>query len=203
MQRCMPKEDITGVILAGGRAQRMGGIDKGLIELEGKPMIAYVMERLAPQVSRVVINANRNLDVYRRWAQTVVKDVTDGYDGPLAGMASGLKVVETQYMLTCPCDSPLVANDLAERMYNQAVAKKTDIAVASDGVRLHPVFLLIRHNLLPSILKYLDAGERKIDKWFEQHAFTIVDFSDEAETFINVNTLEQKEDLSSRLDVDV
>lgn len=196
----MPKEDITGVILAGGRAKRMGGIDKGLLELRGKPMITHVLERLTPQVSRVIINANRNLADYRCWAETVVKDSTGEYNGPLAGMASGLEVTGTRYMLTCPCDSPLLASDLAERMYIQSVAEQAEVAVASDGSRLHPVFLLIHRTLLPSILAFLEAGERKIDRWFEQHRFTIVDFSDKPETFLNVNTLLEKEELASKFD---
>ena len=198
----MSKEDVTGVILAGGRAQRMGGIDKGLVELQGKPMIAHVVEKLRPQVDQIVINANRNLDDYRRWSQTVVKDKVGEYDGPLAGMASGLEVAHTKYVLTCPCDSPLLASDLAQRMYSHSTTEQAEVAVASDGVRLHPVFLLIRQTLLPSILAFLAAGERKIDKWFAQHATIIVDFSDKPETFLNVNTLREKEELASKLKLD-
>lgn len=198
----VPKADITGLILAGGRAQRMGGVDKGLVEVKGKPLIAHVLERLVPQVSRVIINANRNLSEYRAWAQTVVTDRTDSFDGPLAGMASGLEATDTEYMLTCPCDSPLLTSDLAERMYLQSATEKAEVAVASDGQRLHPVFLLVHRSLLPSIVAYLDAGERKIDKWFMQHNFTVVDFSDKSETFLNVNTLLEKEELAARLDAD-
>lgn len=197
----MRNEDITGIILAGGRAQRMGGIDKGLVELQGKPMIAYVLKRLTPQVGRIIINANRNLDDYRYWADSIVKDSIGEYDGPLAGMASGLEATSTKYALTCPCDSPLLASDLAKRMYSQSIAEQAEIAVASDGSRLHPVFLLIQQSLLPSILAFLRAGERKIDKWFEQHTTTIVDFSDKPETFLNVNTIEDKEKLASKLDL--
>lgn len=197
----MRNEDITGIILAGGRAQRMGGIDKGLVELQGKPMIAYVLKRLTPQVGRIIINANRNLDDYRYWADSIVKDSIGEYDGPLAGMASGLEATSTKYALTCPCDSPLLAGDLAKRMYSQSIAEQAEIAVASDGSRLHPVFLLIQQSLLPSILAFLRAGERKIDKWFEQHTTTIVDFSDKPETFLNVNTIEDKEKLASKLDL--
>ena len=196
----MLKDDITGLILAGGRARRMGGLDKGLVELKDKPLIAHVVERLTPQVNRVIINANRNLNEYQAWAETVVKDKTDRFDGPLAGMASGLEVTTTTYMLSCPCDSPLLASDLAERMYLQSVADDAEVAVASDGQRLHPVFLLIHRSLLSSIVAFLDAGERKIDKWFTQHKFTIVDFSDRTETFLNVNTLFEKEELATKLD---
>ena len=198
----MSEKDVTGVILAGGRAQRMGGIDKGLVELLGKPMIAYVVERLRPQVGEIVINANRNLDDYRYWSQTVIKDSVGEYDGPLAGMASGLEVARTKYILACPCDSPLLASDLAKRMYLQCMEKQAEVAVASDGERLHPVFLLIHRTLLPSVLSFLAAGERKIDKWFAQHTTTIVDFSDKPETFLNVNTLGDKEELADKLKTD-
>ncbi len=196
----MLKDDITGLILAGGRARRMGGIDKGLVELGSKPMISHVLERLTPQVGRVMINANRNLDTYQEWTQTVIRDSTGEYDGPLAGMASGLEVTTTRYMLTCPCDSPLLADDLAVRMYKRSLESKAEVAVASDGCRLHPVFLLIHRNLLPSILAFLETGERKIDKWFEQHNFCVVDFADKPESFLNVNTLFEKQELASRFD---
>lgn len=199
----MPNEDVTGLILAGGRARRMGGVDKGLVELGGKPMIAHVVERLKPQVKRIVINANRNLPEYEKWADTVVKDSIGEYDGPLAGMASGLEVADTDYVLTTPCDSPLLASDLADRMYGESISAQAEVAVASDGKRLQPVFMLIHRRLLSSIVAFLQAGERKIDKWFDQHAFTVVDFSDKPETFLNVNTVEEKEELACKYGLDV
>ena len=195
----MPYRDITGLILAGGRARRMGGVDKGLVILGGQPLVAHVVERLASQVEQIIISANRNLPEYRKWSDTVVKDSIGEYDGPLAGMASGLEVATTDYVLTTPCDSPLLALDLAKRMYGELTLSDAKIAVATDGERLQPVFMLIHRSLLTSMVAFLQAGERKIDKWFDQHTVTVVDFSDEPETFININTLQEKEELASKI----
>ena len=194
----MRNDQITGLILAGGRARRMGGVDKGLVELGGKPMVTHVVTRLAPQVGRIIINANRNLAVYRKWSSTVVKDRTGEFAGPLAGIASGLEVADTEFVITAPCDCPLVANDLTERMYHGLICERSEIAVASDGQRLQPVFMLLGRSLLPSIESFLAAGERKIDKWFEQHAVSVVDFSDKPDTFLNINSIEEKEELANR-----
>ena len=199
----MLHKDVTGLILAGGRARRMGGVDKGLVILAGKPLMAHVVERLTPQVEQIIISANRNLPEYGSWADTVIKDSIGEYDGPLAGIASGLEVSTTDYVLTAPCDSPLLARDLADRMYTESVSAKAEVAVASDGKRLQPVFMLIHRSLLTSMVAFLEAGERKIDKWFDQHAVTVVDFSDEPETFININTVEEKEELASKYALDV
>ena len=194
----MKNDQITGLILAGGRARRMGGVDKGLVELDGRPMVTHVVGRLAPQVGRIIINANRNLAVYRAWSNTVVKDRNGEYDGPLAGVASGLEAADTEFMLTVPCDCPLVANDLTERMYHGLISERAEVAVATDGKRLQPVFMLLARGLLASIESYLATGERKIDKWFENHAVTVVDFSDEPDTFLNINSIEEKEELARR-----
>jgi len=194
----MRNDQITGLILAGGRARRMGGVDKGLIDIGGIPMIAHVVQRLTPQVKQIIINANRNLEEYEKWAELVVKDNIGEFDGPLAGMASGLESADTDYVVTAPCDSPLLADDLAIRMHSQCTAKNAELAVASDGNRLQPVFTLLRCTLLPSMISFLQAGERKIDKWFDQHLITVVDFSDKPEAFLNVNTIEEKESLIAR-----
>ena len=194
----MKNDQITGLILAGGRARRMGGVDKGLVELDGRPMVTHVVGRLAPQVGRIIINANRNLAVYRAWSNTVVKDRNGEYDGPLAGVASGLEAADTEFMLTVPCDCPLVANDLTERMYHGLISERAEVAVATDGQRLQPVFMLLARGLLASIESFLATGERKIDKWFENHAVTVVDFSDEPDTFLNINSIEEKEELARR-----
>lgn len=197
----MRNDQITGLILAGGRARRMGGVDKGLVELGGKPMVTHVVNRLAPQVRRIIINANRNLAVYRKWSSTVVKDRIGDYAGPLAGVACGLEVANTEFVITAPCDCPLVANDLTERMYRELICERAEIAVASDGQRLQPVFMLLGRGLLPSIESFLVSGERKIDKWFEHHALTVVDFSDKPETFLNINSIGEKEELARRFDL--
>lgn len=192
-----PKQEITGVILAGGRARRMGGVDKGLTVLGGRPMLQHVLEALRPQVANVIISANRNLDAYREFGCDVVSDVVGDYSGPLAGMASGLQFAVTPYVATVPCDSPLVAGDLVARLYHTLEEHDAQVCVVHDGERTHPVFLMLRRDLLNSMLVFLDAGERKIDKWFAKHRLAVSDFSDQPEAFMNVNhpqdleTLEQ------------
>jgi molybdopterin-guanine dinucleotide biosynthesis protein A, proteobacterial len=182
------KPNVTGVILAGGQARRMDGEDKGLITLNGRPMIQHVLEAIRPQVDYILINANRNLDIYAQYECPVIKDEFDGYCGPLAGMASCLRVVNTPIMVTAPCDSPFVPENLVDRLYRQLLKEDAGISVAHDGVRLQPVFSMMRTDLLGSMLEFLQEGERKIDKWFARHKLAIADFSDRPDTFININT---------------
>jgi molybdenum cofactor guanylyltransferase len=184
------KNDITGVILAGGQARRMKGQDKGLVMLNDKPMIEYVIEALVPQVGKLLINANRNRDKYSEYGFDVVTDELSGYHGPLAGMASALNKTETPYMLTAPCDSPFIPEDLVERLLKALESEDADISVAHNGERIQPVFCLMKKELISSMNDFLSQGERKIDKWFYQHALSIADFSDIPKTFDNLNTLE-------------
>jgi molybdenum cofactor guanylyltransferase len=190
---------ITGVILAGGRAQRMGGRDKGLIELCGRPMAEHVLTALRPQVGCVIINANRNREQYAALGCPVVADSIGEYFGPLAGTASALQAADTDYVLTVPCDSPLVPEDLALRLAQALAREGAEIVVAHDGERMQPVFALVSRSLLPSLLAYLEAGERKIDLWFARHRLALADFSDRPETFLNVNTPEERAALEDRL----
>ncbi|HSR63155.1 MAG TPA: molybdenum cofactor guanylyltransferase MobA [Gammaproteobacteria bacterium] len=189
----------TAVILAGGEARRMGGEDKGLVELSGKPMVQHVIDSMSSQVGYLVINANRHFDTYARFGCPVVADEFEGFCGPLAGMASGMRTIDTPYMVTVPCDSPLVPDDLVKRLYLELVREKAEISVAHDGDRMHPVFSLMQTRLLDSMLAYLKSGERKIDKWFRKHRLAITDFSDKPETFLNVNTPEELATLATRL----
>ncbi|MFQ5938346.1 MAG: molybdenum cofactor guanylyltransferase MobA [Acidiferrobacterales bacterium] len=194
-----PRSEITGVVLAGGRGRRMGGVDKGLIPLNGKPMIAHAIGALRPQVEALIINANRNLDSYTAFGHQVVPDMVGDYFGPLAGMASAMEVAVTQYVLTVPCDSPLVPWDLGQRLYDRLVSEDAEISVAHDGERMHPVFTLLQRSLLPSLRGYLEAGERKIDRWFEKHRLAITYFNDVPETFLNVNSPEERVVVEARL----
>ena len=192
--------DITGVILAGGRARRMGGQDKGLVELNGRPMVAYVAEALRPQVGALLVNANRNLERYGRLTGCpVIPDILGDYAGPLAGMASGMDAARTLYVLTVPCDSPFVPCDLASRLLDALVRESGELAVAHDGKRLQPVFALLRRGLVASALAYLESGERKIDLWYARHRMVAVDLSDEPEAFLNVNTPEDCAAVNARL----
>jgi len=193
------RQIFTGVILAGGQAQRMGGQDKGLIELNGSPMVQYVLEAIVPQVNKVIINANRNQDIYSHYGHEVIGDEFEGFFGPLAGMASSMRAVNTPFMLTVPCDSPFVPDDLAKRLYLQMITKETDISVAHDGSRIQPVFVLLKTSLLDSMLDFLNKGERKIDKWFEKHRLAVTNFSDKPDTFININNRDDLSMIESRL----
>ena len=192
-----PAEAISGLVLAGGLARRMGGIDKGLVVLAGKPMIEHVLAGLAPQVGRVLINANRNLEQYGGYGYEVVSDTLEGYLGPLAGALSALEVIDTEFLLTVPCDSPLVAPDLAGRMYVALQLRQADLAVAHDGRRLQPVFLLLKRGLTADLEAYLASGERKIDRWFARYRVAEADLSHRPDSFINVNEPEDKQRLEA------
>ena len=194
-----PRSQISAVILAGGRATRMGGVDKGLIEVRGRPMVEHVIAALRQQAADLFINANRNLDAYRQFGYPVLMDMVDGYCGPLAGMASAMRVAKTPWLLTAPCDSPFVPVDLGARLFQAITKNNAQIAVADSGGRLEPVFALIDCSLLPSLLDYLDSGERKIDRWYAMHPMVRVDFSDRPETFRNINTPEDVADVERQL----
>ena len=195
--RQYPCERVTAGILAGGRATRMGGVDKGLVELGGRPMVEYVIDALRPQTSRVLINANRSFDRYQRYGVTVVRDRQEGFLGPLAGIASMMAVCETEWLLTSPCDSPQVSADLGPRLWREIVRDDAEIAVAHSGERLEPVFALLRCDLCEDLEAYLDSGGRKIDRWYQRHRMAAADFSDRPEMFVNVNTLSDRDLLAS------
>lgn len=190
---------ITGLILAGGAARRMGGGDKGLTELAGKPLIEYALARLAPQVDALIINANRNVARYADYGHPVVTDDQQGFQGPLAGMASGLKASETEFMVCAPCDSPLLPEDLVERLFRQLREQDAELSVAHNGERLQPVFTLMRAALAGSLLAFLDSGGRKIDQWFQRHRLAVADFSDQPAAFSNVNSPEELDAMAESL----
>lgn len=189
----MAKSDtaITALILAGGRATRMGGIDKGLAQLAGKSMVEHVLDRVAPQVDHVLLNANRNLAQYGALGPTVVEDSLKDFQGPLAGMLSGLQHCTTPLMITAPCDSPLPPLNYAARMLAALENDKAELAVATDGKRLQPVFCLMRAELAPSMQAFLESGDRKIDLWFSQHQMVRVSFEDQPQAFANINNPEE------------
>lgn len=182
--------NITGLILAGGLARRMGGQDKGLVELQGRAMISYIIDALLPQVSSILINANRNMDTYEALGFDVLRDDIDDFQGPLAGMAVGLKHSQTDYIVTVPCDGPLLPANYVETLFNAAKEADTKISVGFDGHRLQPVYALIHSSLLPDLLDYLGSGERKIDRWYDKHHYASADFSFYPQMFTNINTPE-------------
>jgi molybdopterin-guanine dinucleotide biosynthesis protein A len=194
-----PRHDVTGVVLAGGRGKRMGGVDKGLVDLHGRPMVMHVIDTLRPQVGRIIINANRNVDKYEALGYEVISDIVGDYFGPLAGMASAMQAANTTYVLTVPCDSPMIGDDLAVRLYHALAHENADASIAHDGERMHPVFALLKRDLLPSVQSYLASGERKIDCWLNQHRLAIAYFRDKPEAFLNVNDPDDRQALESKL----
>ena len=179
---------VTGVVLAGGLGRRMGGVDKGLQPLRGRPMVEWVVERFAPQVDELLINANQNPDVYGRLGSRVVPDEIDGFAGPLAGLHRGLSEARHELVATVPCDSPFLPHDLVSRLRAGLESEAADLAVAITGTQPHPVFCLCRRSVLPGLTAFLESGGRKIDAWYSALDVVEVAFDDEADAFANINT---------------
>ncbi len=165
----------------------MDGLDKGLMSIGGTSMVEHVLTRLEPQVGTVLINANRNLNDYENLGVTVVRDRQNDFQGPLAGIASTLGHINTPFLLTVPCDSPLLANDIAGRLYRVLESEGTDVAVAHDGKRLHPVFCLLRTELRTNLENYLQLGQRKFEQWLRQTNWVAADCGPIADSFLNIN----------------
>jgi molybdopterin-guanine dinucleotide biosynthesis protein A len=170
----------------------MGGVDKGLQLLRGKPMAAWAIERLAPQVDEIVVNANQNLEAYRALGHRVVPDEVGGFAGPLAGLHAGLAAVAHPLAVTVPCDSPFLPPDLVARL-RQALGEN-DLAVAKTGDQPHPVFSLVRRSVHAHLGAFLAGGGRKIDAWYASLKVIEVPFDDEADAFRNINTREELND---------
>jgi molybdopterin-guanine dinucleotide biosynthesis protein A len=183
---------VSGIVLAGGQGRRMGGVDKGLLPLRGKPMVAWVLERLAPQVDELIVNANQNLETYARLGYRVVPDAVGGYAGPLAGLHAGLTAASHPLVITVPCDSPFLPADLVVRL--RKALPSHDLAVAKTGDQPHPVFSLVRRSVLDHLTQFLSAGGRKIDAWYASLRVVEVAFDDEADAFRNINTREELKD---------
>ena len=194
-------QDITGVILAGGRGSRMGGIDKGLQNFNGIPLALHTLMRLGPQVDSVMVNANRNLSAYESFGVSVWPDASSDFAGPLSGFLVGLERAETPYVLTVPCDSPRLPLDLAERLSRALSQSSADIAMAADSQgQTQPVFCLLKLELLESLVRFTQSGGRKIDAWTDQHKTVVVPFdhpTDDPLAFANVNTLEDLQSLEN------
>lgn len=179
---------ITAVILAGGRAKRMAEQDKGLILLNKKPLIKYIIETFSNKVATILINANRNQDLYQKFVENpIISDSTSDFQGPLAGFAAAMQVAKTPYLLVLPCDCPIVSVELLAKL-KAKLTNNVNITIAHDGERLQPTFALLKVDLLPNLRKYLAGGGRKIDLWFQQQNSIIVDFSKHKNFFVNLNT---------------
>ena len=190
---------ISSIILAGGRATRMNNVDKGLVNLQNKPLIAHVISRLKPQVDEILINANREIAAYETFGYPVLQDENADFIGPLAGFSLGLQHAKYEYVLTVPCDSPLLPLDLADRLLNGMTETHADIAVASSDGNAHPVFCLMKKSVLPSLIEFLEAGERKVSAWQKSLNYIEVDFSDNGAGFTNLNTFEDLKTLELNL----
>ena len=187
----IPRENITGLILAGGRGSRMGGVDKGLQNHHGVPLALHALMRLGPQVGEVMINANRNLGAYEAFGAPVWPDALPDFAGPLAGFLAGLEQCATPYLVTVPCDSPLFPLDLVARLSTALLQQGAEIAIAAtleDGVhRAQPVFCLMKTEVMESLVRFTHDGQRKIDRWTALHRCVEVLFDDHG-AFANANT---------------
>jgi molybdopterin-guanine dinucleotide biosynthesis protein A len=179
---------VTAIVLAGGQGRRMGGVDKGLVTLGGKPMVAHVLDRILPQVAEVLINANQNADRYGALGYPVVADAVGGFAGPLAGLHAGMIRAMNALVVTVPCDSPFLPADLVARLSAALDASHAQLAVARTFDQPHPVFCLVRRDVLPHLDAFLAGGGRKIDAWYATLHVVEVPFDDEADAFRNINT---------------
>lgn len=193
------RRDITGLVLAGGQGSRMGGIDKGLQSFRGQPLVQHALQRLSPQVHTTLVSANRHLDRYRSFGAPVLTDSLPGHAGPLAGFLAGLQHCRTEWLACVPCDSPMFPLDLVERLAHALRTQGGDIAIARTGTQLQPVFCLMKTHTADSLMRHLDAGGRRIERWCVEHGCVEVPFEEKA-AFANANTLEELQKLESAHD---
>jgi molybdopterin-guanine dinucleotide biosynthesis protein A len=191
--------DITGVILAGGLGRRMGGVDKGLVDLAGRPLIEWVLDALAPQVGALIINANRHREIYAGYGVPVIADSVPGFNGPLAGILSAMRTARTDWILTVPCDGPLLPPDLAIRLVAALVSCGASTATVTDGERIHPVYTLLPVSLERALSVELSAGMRKVGDWVDRQRPALADFSDRPRALSNLNAPDDVVWLSSQL----
>lgn len=180
---------VAGVVLAGGRAMRMSNQDKGLVNFKGRPMLSYAIAALTPIVDSVFINANRNIDQYRQFGWPVISDQSDSFDGPLAGVLSAMMHADADVLVVIPCDSPFIKAEHLQKLLLARDENNADVAVAFDGIRLHPVFFAIKTTLQASLQDYLADGQRKVAGWLERQNLVTVDFSGDPKIFSNINTM--------------
>jgi len=189
------KSNITAVIVAGGQGSRMDGKDKGLLKLQDKTLIEHIIEQISPQLDRVIINANRNLEQYRQFGLPVIKDKMPGFQGPLAGILTAMNTVKTEFIITLPCDGPQLAADFVVRLSAALAENSTEIAVAHDGFRIQQMYALIATSLSADLTAFLKLDKRAIKHWLALHKVATADFSDYPEMFLNINTNEELRNL--------
>ncbi|NWG85962.1 MAG: molybdenum cofactor guanylyltransferase [Hydrogenophilaceae bacterium] len=182
------RPEITAIILAGGQARRMTGQDKGLIELAGRPLIAWVLERIAPQADETLISANRHLETYAKLGYPVVPDRQPDYRGPMAGIYAAGQQARGEWLLAVPCDAPFLPRDLVRRLLDHAIATNSRLVRAADGEQVHYTLLLLHRSLLPDLAAHVSEGRLKLQSWQAERAAETVIFSDEPDAFLNINT---------------
>lgn len=182
---------VSAIILAGGKATRMGGVDKGLILFHQQPLITHVIQHIAPQVDEIAINANRNLGTYQALGYPVLTDGILDYAGPLAGIHAGFKWAKSEYLLTAPCDTPVIPDNLAKTLMSALQQSTADIAIAASNGKDYPVICLCRTCILQSLEAYLNQGGRKVSSWQQQLSHVYVDFSGQRDVFANINSPEE------------
>ncbi len=193
-----PKQNaVAGVILAGGLARRMNNADKGLVTLNNKPLISYVLSELSTLLDEIYISANRNVNTYAQFGYPVITDLSTDFSGPLAGILSVMSVTHADVLIVVPCDSPLIKTEHIQQLLDSVVTRNLDITVAFDGERIHPVFLAVKTSLKQSLESFLENGERKVELWLKQHNWASTDFSKNNEIFTNINTYEELSVLES------
>ncbi len=192
-------EQLTALILAGGRGRRLGGIDKGLLEIGGHPLIAWTLAALEPQTGAILISANRNLDRYRSLGYPVVTDPLPEHPGPLAGILAGLRAALTPWVLVVPCDAPCLPPDLAVRLTKALAEQGGDLALVHDGQRIQWLHALLPVMLADDLAEYLEQGGRRAEDWFRCHSLALADCTDQAAAFANLNTPADLNNLSDRL----
>ncbi len=190
---------LAGVILAGGQARRMDNADKGLVNLNDKPLVSYIISALSQVVDNIYISANRNVKSYENLGYPVITDQTQDFSGPLAGILSAMHTTQADILLVVPCDSPLIKAQHLQQLLNTLSIKEIDATVAFDGERLHPVFLALNTSLKDSLAIYLASGERKVETWLKQQRWGITDLSDDKAVFTNINTYEELATLEAQL----
>ncbi|PPD04978.1 MAG: molybdenum cofactor guanylyltransferase [Methylobacter sp.] len=186
---------VAGVILAGGLARRMGGKDKGLLLYNGQPMIAYAINAMAQVVEQLAINANRNLEQYREFGYPVINDLTGSFDGPLAGVLAAMTQLDTEILLTLPCDTPLIEAGHLQTLLTRFIETDAQVVAGFDGSRMQPTMLAVSTGLRGSLQSYLSEGGRKVETWLNRHSLQLADFSREPGIFANINT---PDELSAR-----
>lgn len=194
-----PPPPITAVILAGGRARRMDGVDKALLPLSGQPLLAHIIAALRPQVDAIMLNSNRPAEHYARFGLPVIADTLSDQPGPLAGLLTALQSSDTDLLLSVPCDTPSLPGDLVARMRSALEGSDADVCSVSDGKRLHAAIMLVRRRTLPALQAFLAAGGRKVQDWLSTQKLAVADFSDQPDAFSNINTPQELQQLEQRL----